>query len=94
MDVTVGGAPLAPANKWSNSYAPPVSGAELRSARVGTRLGQLVNTAEVGFSFLRDIFVFFCFFWFFGFLVFGFLFFVSFSFLFFFFLTILNILKI
>jgi hypothetical protein len=64
MDVTVGG---APANKWSNSYAPPVSGAELRSARMGTRLGQLVNTAEVGFSFLRD---FFCFFWFFGYFVF------------------------
>jgi hypothetical protein len=61
-----------------NSYAPPVSGAEPRSARVGAMLGRPVNAAVARF------FLFFA--WFFlsffkGFSVF-FWFFVSFSFFF------------
>jgi hypothetical protein len=45
---------------FGNSYAPPVSGAELRSAHVGATLGRPVNMAEVGFSFfMRGFFSFF-----------------------------------
>jgi hypothetical protein len=42
------------------SYAPFISGAELRSARVGATLGRPVNAAEVGF--LRGFFFFHFFF--------------------------------
>jgi hypothetical protein len=42
------------------SYAPPVSGAELRSARVGVSLGRPVNAA-VGAFFFRTIFLSFFF---------------------------------
>jgi hypothetical protein len=77
---------VGPAASHAESYAPPVSGAELRSARVGATLGRPVNAAEVVFFSCFFFFVFldfwfYCFFWFF----------VLFSFLFFFFLTILNI---
>jgi hypothetical protein len=41
------------------SYAPPVSGAELRSARVGVSLGQPVNAAVGAFFFARFFFHFF-----------------------------------
>jgi hypothetical protein len=59
------------------SYAPPVSGAELRSARVGVTLGRPVNAAVGAFFFAR----FFSFLWFYWlFLVFRFLFFFSFFF--------------
>jgi hypothetical protein len=34
-----------------NSYAPPVSGAELRSAHVGAKLGRPVNAAVARFLF-------------------------------------------
>jgi hypothetical protein len=56
------------------SYAPPVSGAELRSALVGVTLGRPVNAA-VGAFFFRAIFLLF----FSGFIGY-FWFFVSFSF--------------
>jgi hypothetical protein len=52
----------------SNSYAPPVSGVELRSAHVGAVLGRPVNTAEQGFFhvvFLSFFCGFIIFFWFF-----------------------------
>jgi hypothetical protein len=55
-------------------YAPPVSGIDPRSARVGAMLGRPVNAAAAGF--------FFFFVWFFRFSVF-FWFFVSFFFCFF-----------
>jgi hypothetical protein len=76
---------------FRNSYAPPVSGAELGSARVGATLGRPVNAAELVLSFFFVIF-------FSGFLVLL-CFILVFSFLFslfslFFFLTILNIFKI
>jgi hypothetical protein len=54
-----------------NSYAPPVSGAELRSARVGAKLGRPVNAAVARFffffvwfflSFFSSFIIFFCFF--------------------------------
>jgi hypothetical protein len=60
---------LVVALRGGNSYAPPVSSAELRFVRVGATLGRPVNTAEVGF------FAWFSLFCFFGFLVFHFLFF-------------------
>jgi hypothetical protein len=57
-----------------NSYAPPVSRAELGSARVGATLGRPINAAELFFFFfLRGFFFFFGFlvllflFWFFSF---------------------------
>jgi hypothetical protein len=59
-----------------NSYAPPISGAELRSARMGTTLGRPVNAVVVSFF---AWFFFFLFFWFSGFTIF---FCFSFSFLF------------
>jgi hypothetical protein len=67
-------------------YAPPVSGTDPRSARVGTILGRPVNAAAAGvFSFFLWFFRFIVFFWFFV----SFSFFRSYSFL-----KILNILKI
>jgi hypothetical protein len=66
-------------DSWGVSYAPPVSGAELRSARVGVTLGRPVNAAA-GVFFFHAIFSF-SFFWFLWlFLVFCFLFFFSFFF--------------
>jgi hypothetical protein len=65
------------------SYAQPVSGAELRSVRVGATLDRPVNAAEL--VFLCVVFFLFSFF-------FSFLFIFLFSF--FFFLIILNIFKI
>jgi hypothetical protein len=44
-----------------NSYAPPVSGAELGSARVGATLGRPVNAAELVFFFFSVVFLFFWF---------------------------------
>jgi hypothetical protein len=57
------------------SYAPPVSGPELRSARMGATLGRSINAAEVVFL----LFFLFRFFWNSGFTVF-FWFFLFFSF--------------
>jgi hypothetical protein len=62
------------ATSGGNSYAPPVSGAELRSARVGAMLGWPVNAA-VGRFFIFHFFLFYSSFSF------------SFIFLFFFFLN-------
>jgi hypothetical protein len=61
------------------SYAPPISGTEPRSARVGAMLGRPVNTAAAGFFLFCVVFYVFSF---------------SFSLFLFFFLKILNIFKI
>jgi hypothetical protein len=66
------------------SYAPPVSGAELRSACVGATLGRPVNATEVVFLLVFS-FSFFLDFWFYCFLlvfcfVFFFILFLSYNF--------------
>jgi hypothetical protein len=69
---------------FGKPYAPPVSGTEPSSARVGAMLGRPVNAAATEFFFFLCGFL-----WFFHFTVF-FYFFVFFS-IFHFFLKILNI---
>jgi hypothetical protein len=51
-----------------NSYAPPVNGAELGSARVGATLGRPVNAAELVFFFFCMVSSFFPVSWFYCFL--------------------------
>jgi hypothetical protein len=57
---------------WASGkpYAPPVSGTEPRSARVGAMLGRPVNARELGFILFCVVFL-----WFFCFTVFFFVFF-------------------
>jgi hypothetical protein len=72
--------PFFHTNPSGNSYAPPVSGAELRSARMGATLVRPVNATVGGFFFFCVLFSFsffssfIVFLWFFVFFYFSILF--------------------